>query len=155
MLIALESQRDWVYVLTRKRVRGINYIAETVVKVGFGKPSAGPVCPVFDGYRIFSLHSVSYTGEWVYSVRDYSEGNSKIRIEDAESHAVEQLLHKLDIANPAGQFYSRSSLFGCTGMIIMSHERQYEWTIKPVLDERLWQRYVDSVNRTAADAVVR
>lgn len=152
MLIALETPRDWVYILQRKRVRGINYIGETMVKVGFGKPAAGTV---FAGYRIYSLHSVSYTGEWLYSSRDYTEGNSKLRIEDAESHVVEHLLHKLDTVNPAREFYNRARLFGCTGTIISSHERQYEWTIKPVLDERLWQRYADSINRTAANTVVR
>ena len=113
MLITLESQRDWVYMLQRKIVPGRNYIAETMLKVGFGRPVAGPGCPIFDGYRIFSLHSVSYTGEWLYSGRDYTEGNTKLRIEDAESHAVESLLHKLETANPAGEFYSRG---GCLGV---------------------------------------
>jgi len=155
MLIGLNSPRDWVYMLQRNRVHGINYIAETMVKFGFGKPVAGPSCPVFDGYRIFSLHSVSYTGEWLYSNRDYTEGNSKLRIEDAEAYAVDWLLNKLDTANAAGEFYNRAGMFGCTGMIIMTHEQHYEWTIKPVLDERLWKRYVDSVNRTAANVVVR
>lgn len=153
MLISLNAPRDWVYTLQRKRVSGHNYIADTMLMVGFGKPEAKNLG--FNGYRIFGLHSVSYTGEWLYASRDYTEGNSKIHIDEAEAYAVTQLVHKLDTANPAGEFYSRASWFGCTGAIIMRPEWQYEWTIKPVLDERLWQRYVDSVNRTAADAVVR
>lgn len=157
MQIILEGNRDWVYLLKRQREPGINYIAETMVKVGFGMPTSGILASgtLFDGYRLLSLYSTSYAGEWLYANSDYCEGNRKLHIDEVDTHVVELLLNKLRTRNPAGEFYNRQTLFGCTGMILTTYEDSHEWTIKPVLDERLWQRYVDSVNRAAADAVVR
>lgn len=149
MLITLESQRDWVYVLRRKLSPGYNCIAETVLTVCFGRPDPAEQ---FTGYRLMGMYSVKYDGTLL------SNNNADgccFNAAEAVAYCVQALLHRLDIEYPPSFFYSRERLYGCAGVVFKTHERQYEWDIKPVLDEGLWQRYVDSVNRTAANAVVR
>lgn len=149
MLIALESQRDWVYVLHRKLLPGYNCIAETVLTVCFGRPDP---YERFTGYRLMGMYSVKYDGTLL------SNNNAAGRcfnVAEAVEYCVEQLLHKLNVEYPSNFFYSRFRLYGCAGVVFKTHERQYEWDIKPVLDERLRKRYADSINRTAASAVVR
>lgn len=149
MLIMLDSQQDWVYVLQRKLVPGYNYIAETVLMVCFGRPDPAER---FTGYRLMGMYSVKYNG---MLLSNNGVGGCCFDIAEAVEYCVENILHRLNVEYPPNFFYSRSRLYGCAGVVFKSHELEYEWTIKPVLDERLWQRYVDSVNRTAADTVVR
>lgn len=154
MLITLTSNSDWVYALQRKVVPGHNYIAETMLKICWGNPTVNG----FDGYRLLSMHCVKYDGSLLTCNSARSAfGGQLFSMGEAVQVCIEILLERLsryDYARP-NEFYSRASLVGCAGVVLLSHELQYEWDIKPVLDERLWQRYVDSINRTAADAVVR
>lgn len=154
MLITLDQHRDWIYSLRRKLVSGHNYIAETLLKICWGRPTANG----FEGYRLTSMYSVKYDGSRLTCNSTRSMfGGCVFDHDEAVQVCTEILLEKLsrcEYARPT-EFYSRESLVGCAGVVLMSHELQYAWEIKPVLDERLWQRYVDSVNRTAANAVVR
>lgn len=154
MLITLDQHHDWIYSLRRKRVPGGNYIAETMLKICWGSPTANG----FEGYRLASMHSVKYDGSLLTCNSARSAfGGCLFNHDEAVRVCIEILLEKLsryEYARPS-EFYSRASLVGCAGVVFLSHERTYEWDIKPVLDERLWQRYVDSVNRTAANSVVR
>lgn len=154
MLISLEQQHDWVYSLRRKPVRGNNYIAETLLKLCWGRPTTTG----FDGYRLTSMHSVKYDGSLLTCNSTRSAfGGCVFNHDEAIQVCIEVLLEKLsryEYARPT-EFYSRESLVGCAGAVLLSHELQYAWEIKPVSDERLWRRYVDSINRAAADAVVR
>jgi len=154
MLITLTSNSDWVYALQRRIVPGYNHITETMLKICWGRPTATG----FEGYRLASMHSVKYDGSLLTCNTARSAfGGCLFTRDKAIQVCIDILLEKLsryEYASPT-EFYSRQTLVGCAGVVLLSHERRYEWDIKPVLDERLWQRYVDSVNRTAADAVVR
>ncbi len=149
MLITLESQTDWVYVLQRKLLPGHNCIAETVLTVCFGRPDP---YECFTGYRLMSMYSVKYGGTLL---ANNNAAGRCFNVAEAVEYCCQTLLYRLNVEYPPNFFYSRDRLYGCAGVVFQTHERQYEWDIKPVLDERLWQRYVDSINRTAADAVVR
>lgn len=152
MLITLETHHDWVYALQRRIVPGHNYISETMLKLCWGKPGGGEFG--FDGYRLMSMYSVRYDGTLLTSSahRGCSFDIGKCAIDACVDH----LLKKLDGGEYAApdEFYSRSSFVGCAGIPLLTHELLDVWDIQPVLDERLWKRYVDSINRAAADAVV-
>lgn len=154
MLIILESQHDWVYALHRRIVPRHNYITETMLKLCWGIPTANG----FEGYRLISMHSTKYNGSKLTCNSTRSiHGGRLFDKDEAVQACVDVLLQKLatrEYAEPT-EFYSRETLLGCAGVVLLSHELQYEWDIKPVLDERLWKRYADSINRTAANAVVR
>lgn len=154
MLITLESHHDWVYALHRRLVPGHNYIAETTLKICWGSPTATG----FEGYRLLSMYSVRYDGAKLTCSSAASWFGGRVFDRDeAVQVCTDILLKKLAMHEYAGpaEFYSRASLVGCAGVPLMSHERQCLWDAKPVLDERLWKRYVDSINRTAANTVVR
>lgn len=154
MLIMLGSQHDWVYAMQRRIVPGHNYITETMLKLCWGSPTATG----FEGYRLISMHSAKYNGSKLTCNSTRSiHGGRLFDMDEAVQACVDVLLQKLatyEYAQPT-EFYSRATLLGCAGVVLLSHELQYEWDIKPVLDERLWKRYADSINRTAANAVVR
>lgn len=130
MLIDIQNNPDWFYVMQLVPVSGYNYCAATALKLVYGKPLRRG----FDGTVLWQAYAVNQQCTRYQVCGMYGSVMDLPNTIEAGIRGV--LLHLDEFYT--GTFYERDNPFRW-GPLVLSQN----WRIRPLLDERLWQRYVD------------